>query len=418
MNIVHRKSERVTKMRMKLLVTAIIACLAIGIFAFEGVKETLADQLAMLHIESLSIGGSETDSDSPHGHVVGESQHDSEGEHHAKHKVLVTEPVMKDVTITERYVSQIRSRRHIEIRALEEGYLQDVNVNEGQMVHKGDLMFKIVPTLYQATLDADLAEAQLAQVEYDNTQKLVEQKIVSIQELKLAAAKLAKAKAQVERSQAELNFAEIKAPFDGIIDRLEEREGSLLEEGAMLTRLSDNDVMWVYFNVPEAQYFDYQEAMRQSPGHNQLDVELKLANHKLYPEHGSIGAIEAEFNNETGNIAFRADFPNSDGLLRHGQTGTILIHHQEEGALVIPQRATFEILAKTYIYVVDQDDVIHQREITIRHELDDIFLIKDGLQAGEKIVLEGLRQVHDGEHIEFEFVEAESVLTNLKYHAE
>ena len=131
-----------------------------------------------------------------------------------------------------------------------------------------------------------------------------------------------------------------------------------------------------------------------------------------------IGAIEAQFNNETGNIAFRADFPNPDGLLRHGQTGTILIHRTLKNALVIPQRATFELLDKRYVWVVGKDDVAHQTLITIKHELEDIFVINSGLDVKDKIVLEGVRQVEDGEKVEYEFRKPEEALKNQKFHAE
>ena len=186
----------------------------------------------------------------------------------------------------------------------------------------------------------------------------------------------------------------------------------------MLTTMSDNSVMWVYFNVPEARYLEYQESLRTNPDHSNLDVELKLANHKIFPQTGKIGAIEADFNNETGNIAFRADFDNGDGLLRHGQTGTILIHRVSKGAIVIPQRATFEILAKKYAFVVGEDGIVHQREIVIGNEQDDIFVIESGLQESDKIILEGIRQVRDGETVEYEFRDPVEVLSNLKNHAE
>ena len=135
-----------------------------------------------------------------------------------------------------------------------------------------------------------------------------------------------------------------------------------------------------------------------------------LANGSKFQQIGKIGAIEAEFNNETGNIPFRADFPNPDRLLRHGQTGTVLIRRVLKDAIVIPQRATFEILDKRYVYVVDKDDVVHQREIVIQNELEDIFVIKKGLDVNDKIVLEGIRQVRDGEKVEYEFRQAGSRL--------
>ncbi len=128
--------------------------------------------------------------------------------------------------------------------------------------------------------------------------------------------------------------------------------------------------------------------------------------------------VTAKFNNQNGNIAFRADFKNPDGLLRHGQTGTILIHRTLKNALVIPQRATFELLDKRYVWVVGEDDVAHQRLITIKHELEDIFVIDSGLDAGDKIVLEGVRQIEEGRKVEYEFRKPEEALKNQKFHAE
>jgi membrane fusion protein, multidrug efflux system len=148
-------------------------------------------------------------------------------------------------------------------------------------------------------------------------------------------------------------------------------------------------------------------------------IELVLANGSKFPHPGKIGAIEAQFNNETGNIPFRADFPNPDHLLRHGQTGTVLIHRTLKNALVIPQRTTFEILDKRFVYVIGKDGVVHQREIVVQNEMDDIFVIRSGLTVSDKIVLEGVQQVHDGEkEEEYEFRKPEESLANLKYHAE
>ena len=132
----------------------------------------------------------------------------------------------------------------------------------------------------------------------------------------------------------------------------------------------------------------------------------------------AIGAIEADFNNTTGNIPFRADFSNPDGLLRNGQTGTILIHRNLRNVVVIPQRATFEILDKRYAYVVDKDNVVHQRDITIQSVLDDIFVIEKGLDENDKIIVEGMRQVRDVDMIESEFQAPDEILNHLKFHAE
>lgn len=354
------------------------------------------------------------------GYVVGlfESyfQNHEEHVHLEAHKIVVTSPQARDVTLTERYVCQIHSQRHINVCALDGGFLEEIAVQEGQAVKKGDLMFKLVPVLYQAKMEAEKAEADLAQLEFNNTKMLSDSKVVSQNEVLLLKAKLAKAQAKASLAKAELNFTNVRAPFDGIVDRLHQQLGSLIKEGDVLTTLSDNSVMWVYFNVPEAVYLDYmadQGRRKEDP-----KIELMLAGDRKFQHTGRIGAIEAKFNNETGNIPFRADFPNPDRLLRHGQTGTVLLSKISKDAVVIPQRATFEVLAKRYVYVVGDDRKAHQREITIQNEMEDVFVIEKGVDVGEKIVLEGIRQVHDGEEVEYEFSPPELVMAHLKNRAE
>ncbi|MEQ8854821.1 efflux RND transporter periplasmic adaptor subunit [Gimesia sp.] len=352
-------------------------------------------------------------------HAESHGEGHEEGGHHPIHKIIVTTPVKKDVISTQQYVCQIHSCQHIEVRALEGGYLEKINIKEGQHVKKGDLLFKILPTLFQARMESELAEANRVQIELDNAQSLLDKGIVSSQEIALKKAELAKAQAKVQLAQAELGFTNVKAPFDGIVDRQRNQLGSLIEEGDVLTTMSDNSLMWVYFNVPEAQYLEYKAELDKDGGKSDhLQIELKLANGEIFPQEGKIGAIEADFNNMTGNIPFRADFSNPEGLLRNGQTGTILIHRTLQNILVIPQRATFEILAKRYAFVVDKDNVVHQRDIEIKGEQDDIFVLKSGLKEGEKIILEGIRQVKDGDKIKYDFRDPQEVLSNLKYHAE
>jgi len=357
------------------------------------------------------------------GYYESQSGKHVEGEAHSEeNKIVVTSPMAKNITVTRDYVCQIHSQRHIELCALEDGYLEAIPIKEGQAVKKGELLFQIVPILYKAELAAEVAERDLAQMELTYTETLAAKQGVSQKEVMLYKAKLSKAQAKMDLAQAKLNFASIRAPFDGIIDRLRTQQGSLVKEGDMLTTLSDNSVMWVYFNVPEKRYLEYMAEMGQ---HNQSrDIRLKLADQNIFAHTGKIdlehhiGAIEANFNNENGNIAFRADFPNPDRLLRHGQTGTVLIDRPLKGAIIIPQRATFEILDKRYVFAVDKDNVAHQREIKVAYELEDIFVIEKGLDVKDKFVLEGVRQVRDGDKVEFEFRKPEEALKNLKYRAE
>ena len=370
---------------------------------------------ALLGVLTLSLPACDrTHADEAHDHA----------EHHPHGQIIATRPLLEDITLTQQYVCQIHSQRHIDVCALETGYLEEIPVREGQAVRKGDVLFRVQPTLYQARLDAELAEARLAELEFNNAQRLLEQRVVSAQEVALKQAGLDKARAKAQLAQAELDFATVRAPFDGIVDRLEEQQGSLVNEGDILTTLSDNSTMWVYFNVPEARYLDY-EAHNSDP-HNRSQmtlkestIELVLANRRKFDQPGGdTVTVEGQFNNETGNIAFRADFPNPDGLLRHGQTGSVLIHQLHHHAVVIPQRATFEVLDKRYVYVIGDDGVVRQREIAVEHEKEDIFILKSGLGADDKFVLDGVRQVHDGETVEYELVPPEEALAHQKFHAE
>ncbi len=341
--------------------------------------------------------------------------------------VVLTTPSVMSVPITRSYVSRMQSRRHIEIRALNEGYLEEIPIQEGQAVRAGDRLYGLYPVLYRTKLEAEKAELRLTEINLQNTEQLAGRGFVSAPELARATAERDKAKANVDRATAEVGFTSIVAPFDGIVGRQLMQQGSLIEEGDTLTTLSDNAVIWAYFNVPEADYLRFKSLRgatdNESPRRLDLPgatIQLRLANGQIFDKNAATTlTIESEFNRETGNIEFRADFPNPEGLLRHGETGTLLINQKLSGALVIPQRATFEILDRRYVFVVDEKDVAHQREITVASELEDIFVLKGGLKASERFVLEGARQIHDGQHLErTQALPPKEALKDLKFRAE
>ncbi|HEY9176289.1 MAG TPA: efflux RND transporter periplasmic adaptor subunit [Flavipsychrobacter sp.] len=330
-------------------------------------------------------------------------------------KFLVTSPLKTDTVIINEYVCQIQSIRHIELRAQERGYLQNVFVDEGRFVKEGQLLFRIMPRLYEAEKQKAEAEAKVAEIEYLNTKSLADNNIVAPNELAMAKAKYDKAKAELALAQVHLQFTEIRAPFSGYIDRFHVRLGSLLDEGDLLTTLSDNSKMWVYFNVSESEYLDYKSNVRQD---SLMTVNLLMANGRQFEHSGVVETIEADFNNETGNIPFRATFPNPGGLLRHGETGSILIPVQYKNALIIPQKATFEVLDKKYVFVLDKDNHVKQRAISIAAEMPDLFIINGGIQEGEKILLEGLRKVKNDDKISYEYIAPRAVIKDLKLFTE
>ncbi|MEZ5016479.1 MAG: efflux RND transporter periplasmic adaptor subunit [Flavipsychrobacter sp.] len=330
-------------------------------------------------------------------------------------KFLVTSPLKTDTSITKDYVCQISAARHIELRAQERGYLQEILIDEGQFVKKGQLLFRIMPKIYEAEFKSAEAEAKVAEIEYQNTKRLADSDIVSVNELAMSKAKYDKAKAELSLAKVHLEFTEIRAPFDGIIDRFHLKLGSLVDEGDLLSTLSDNSEMWVYFNVPEAEYLEYKSSEKND---TLMKVKLLMANNKLFDQSGYVKAIEADFNNETGNIAFRATFPNPKGLLRHGETGNIQTSISFKDALLIPQKTTFEILDKRYVYVIDRENKVKLKPIAVDAEMPDLYIISDDLKETDKILLEGLRKVTDGAEIQYDYQKPRSVIANLKLYTE
>lgn len=339
----------------------------------------------------------------------------TEHEKHENATFLATNPIIKDTTVTKDYVSQIQSFRHIELRALEKGYLQKIYVDEGQFVKQGQILFQIMPNLYQAEMQKAKAEANFARIEYLNTKKLAESNVVAPNELLMAKAKLDKANAELSLANVHLKFTEIRAPFDGYIDRFQVKLGSLVDEGDLLTNLSDNSKMWVYYNVPEAEYLDFKANQKKGIHTN---VNLLMANNKYFEYPGVVETIEADFNNETGNISFRATFPNPKALLRHGETGNIHVTLPYKNAMLIPQKATFEVLDKKYVYVIDKNNEIKSREIVIAAELQHLFIVKSGLQETDKILLEGIRLVKENEKVKYKLEKPETVISHLELYAE
>lgn len=327
----------------------------------------------------------------------------------------VTSPLVKDTLINKDYVAQIRSINHIELRAQEKGYIQGIYVDEGQFVHKGQLLFKIMPNLYESDVNRAKAEAKYAEIEYQNTKNLAAKDIVAPQEMAMAKARYEKAKAELASTNTHLGFTEIRAPFTGIVGRLHVRKGSLVDDGELITELSDNSKMWVYFNVPEAEYLNQ---MSDRTTNNPMHVRLRMANGKEFTQDGVVETIESDFDNETGNIAYRATFPNPKGLLRFGETGNVVITSPYANALMIPQKATFEELEKKYVYVITKDNKVKAREIKIAAELPHLYVVASGLGKDERILLDGLRMVQENQTISSKYQTPEKVMSNLDLYAE
>ena len=325
-------------------------------------------------------------------------------------KFTATSPLKADTSFTKEYVSQIQSIRNIEVRAQEKGYLESINVDEGQYVKAGQVLFRIMPKIYQAELLKAQAAVKEAELEMMNTKTLADKNIVSKTELEIAEAKLDEEKADLALAQVHVSFTEIKAPFDGTIDRIHFKLGSLIDEGTLLTTLSDNKYVYAYFNVSETEYLNFKT---RSNANDKTIVTLLLANGQPHKYKGIVETIESEFDNTTGNISFRAKFPNPELLLKHGETGKVQMTIPISNALIIPQKSTYELQDKIYVYVLDKNNVVKSRNITIKNVLPDLYVV-DGLSENDKILLEGVQIAKDDDKIEYKYVEPKNVISGLQ----
>ncbi len=322
--------------------------------------------------------------------------------------------LQKDTIITKDFVSQIQSVKNIEVRAQEKGFLSRIFVDEGQYVRAGQTLFQIMSQVYQAELLKAQAEVAQAKIELQNATTLANNNVVSKNERAMAKAKLDAANAEARLAQLHLSFTNVKAPFSGVINRLPLKLGSLVDEGDLLTSLSDNSSIYAYFNVSEPEYLNYQTNVASRGDQH---VNLIMANGAQFPQIGVVQTIEGEFNNETGNIAFRAKFPNPNSLLRNGETGKIQMTLPVNNALLIPQKATYEIQDQKYVFVVGNNGKVQSRNISIAYELPDLYVVSKGLKPTDKFLLEGVQKVKDDQKVKTKFVDAKKAISSLKLDA-
>lgn len=334
----------------------------------------------------------------------------------------VTKVIRKDTVIFHEYVVDVHAIRNVEIRARVQGYLDNIYVDEGQSVKAGQLLFKINDQEYEAevakskaSLNSAFAEEQAMQLEVERVSLLVEKNVVSQTELRLAKAKVDMAKAKVEEArshllQANIRYAHtsIKAPFDGVVDRLPFKIGSLIDEGHLLTTLFNSDFVYAYFRVSEREYLEYVKSHPDDRRSN--SVELIQADGNRHQQIGKIETLEGEFDTSTGTIAFRAKFPNPQHILRHGSSGKVLLSNRIENALIVPQKATFEIQDKTFVFLVGADNKLKVKSFVPGTRLSHFYIVESGLQEGDRIIYEGIKDARDGMLINPSYLSGDSIL--------
>jgi membrane fusion protein (multidrug efflux system) len=313
-----------------------------------------------------------------------------------------------DTFTTVDYVSEIHAIQNVEIRARVNGYLDKIHVDEGATVTKGQLLFSINNKEYveelakaKALYRSAIAEVNAAELEYKNVTQLSDKKIVSSTELSLAKSKLEAQKAKMEEAQAHQSYVEIKlsnseirAPFNGTINRIPHKIGSLISEGTLLTSIADNESVYAYFDLSEKEYLTYARNLKNDSANSKI-VSLILADGSTHEYKGLIETMEGAIDGNTGNIAFRAKFPNPHSLIKHGASGKVRLNKRYENVCIVPQKSTFEIQDRMYVYVVNKENKAVMRKIECQARLPHFFILKNGLSVGETIVLDGVQNVKE-----------------------
>ncbi|EJX03127.1 multidrug resistance protein, AcrA/AcrE family [gut metagenome] len=320
--------------------------------------------------------------------------------------------------LTNTYPATIKGKQDVEIRPMVSGFITKLHVDEGSVVRKGQVLFSIDPVQYQAAVNsakAAVATAKAAvstqELTVSNKRELNKKDIISNYDLQMAENQLAQVKAQLAQAEAQLvnaknnlSYAQVTSPSNGVVGTIPYRIGSLVSPSVAkpLTTVADISKMYAYFSMTERELLaqirqggSIHEILQQMP-----NVQLQLIDGTLYPDSGRVETISGVIDQATGSVTMRALFPNPNNILRSGSTGKVVFHNPLHNIIMIPQSATVEIQDKKFVFVLQADNTLKNTEIKV-FTLDDgkYYYVTEGLKAGDKIVLEGVQNLKDGQAI-------------------
>lgn len=311
----------------------------------------------------------------------------------------VTTIPQKTVTGYTTYPTSIEGVNNSEVRAKISGYITDVLVDEGQKVKRGQTLFKL--ETQSLTQDAAAANANVnaTQVEVDKLKPLVEKNIISQVQLETAKAKLQQAQSSYNSIGANIDYGNIKSPVDGYVGSIRLRKGTLISPTSQepLTTVSDISEVYAYFSMNEREYLDF---IQNTEGKNIQDkiknmpkVTLILANGTPYDKEGTVETINSQVNSNTGSISFRAVFNNDERLLTNGNSGKIRVPKTYTDAVVVPKESTYEQQGSIYVYKLGEDDMAVSTRINVLADVENIYVVSDGVKEGDKIVAKGVSKL-------------------------
>ncbi len=316
----------------------------------------------------------------------------------------------QDKELSKVYPAIIKGKTDIDIRPQVSGFITKVHVDEGQHVKKGQVLFTLDQVQFQAAVDqaeaavnsAKVAVAN-AQITADNQKHLLDKNIISesqyitaANQLSMAKSQLAQAQAALESAKKNLSYTVVTAPSEGVVGAIPNREGSLASPSSAqpLTTISDNTQVYAYFSLNEKDLLNITQNGRYSLN-QMLDsmppVKLRLANGEVYAFDGKVATVSGVLDNSTGAAQVRALFDNSNGMLRSGSTGQIIIPEISKNAIVIPQKAVYELQDLRYVYTINDSNKAVGTQIKILENNDgQNYVVTSGLEPGQVIAVEGV----------------------------
>lgn len=334
---------------------------------------------------------------------------------------IITIDTTTAITIKD-YIGNIEGKINVEIRPQVEGTLDQIFVDEGAYVHEGQSLFQINPQPYReilnnmiATENVEKAKLKNAQLEIDRLKPLIDNEVIAEVQLEtaksnyeIARASLAKASAAVASAQINLDYTTIKAPVSGYIGRMPKRIGNLVSKGDKepLTVLTDVSEVYVYFGMSESDFLYFTKDAKKSDstritssGQILPEVTLILADGHEYGEKGKVDMVNGQVNRNTGSISLRASFPNSQDVMRSGNTGTVKLRETKAHVILIPQEMTTAIQDKTFVYVLDQDDKVKLQSIQLDGVSGTNYIVSEGLQIGDRVIKTGFDKLTEGMYV-------------------
>ncbi len=315
-----------------------------------------------------------------------------------------------DAAVEKRYPGMVEGTVNVDVKAQVSGYLANIYVQEGDYVQQGQTLFKIKDEVFneqvqnsEALLLAAQAAEESARIELQKIKPLVTGKVVTELQLQTAEANYAAAKAQVAQAKAGLGssrinagFTLIKAPVSGYIGRIPNRVGNLITptDATPLTSLSEINQVLVYFSLSEADYMAFMQDQKEDEGMN--TVELIMATGVVYTQKGHIEAASGNVDRATGSVPLKAVFANPDKMLRSGGSGKIVIRKNLKQVLAVPMASVKDIQNKYFVFALADSNKVAMKPIEIAGHTADHYIVKSGLQAGEKIALNRIDVLADG----------------------